>query len=233
MVSIGNDWDQLLRDEFEKDYYQKLRRFLIREYREETVYPDMYDIFNALKYTAYEDVKVVILGQDPYHEPGQAHGMAFSVLPGVPQPPSLVNIFRELSDDLGIQPPADGSGCLIPWARSGVLLLNTVLTVRAHRANSHRGQGWEILTDRIIQLLGEREKPAVFLLWGAPAGQKASLITGKQHLILRGPHPSPLSAYRGFFGGRYFSRANRFLEEHGEAPVDWDLSHTEEPAQEG
>lgn len=225
MVHIGNDWDDLLKDEFKKDYYLKLRQFLIREYRSRTIYPDMYDIFNALKYTPYEKVKAVILGQDPYHEPGQAHGMAFSVREGVEQPPSLVNIFQELRDDLGIEPPPRNNGCLIPWAKSGVLLLNTVLTVREHQANSHRGRGWEILTDRIISLLNEREKPVVFILWGANAGRKSELITSDRHLVLRGPHPSPLSAYRGFFGGRYFSKTNEFLVQNGEEPVDWDLSH--------
>ncbi|MDD5923010.1 MAG: uracil-DNA glycosylase [Eubacteriales bacterium] len=225
MVHIGNDWDDLLKDEFKKDYYLKLRQFLIREYRSRTIYPDMYDIFNALKYTPYEKVKAVILGQDPYHEPGQAHGMAFSVREGVEQPPSLVNIFQELRDDLGIEPPPRNNGCLIPWAKSGVLLLNTVLTVREHQANSHRGRGWEILTDRIISLLDEREKPVVFILWGANAGRKSELITSDRHLVLRGPHPSPLSAYRGFFGGRYFSKTNEFLVQNGEEPVDWDLSH--------
>lgn len=224
MVHIGNSWDQLLADEFQKDYYKKLRQFLIREYRSGTVYPDMYDIFNALKYTAYEDVKVVILGQDPYHEPGQAHGMAFSVMPGVQQPPSLVNILKELQDDLGIAPPPADQGCLIPWAKQGVLLLNTVLTVRAHQANSHRGQGWEILTDRIIELLNEREKPIVFILWGGHAKSKISLITNRRHLIITGSHPSPLSAYRGFFGGKYFSTANRYLVSTGQTPVNWALT---------
>lgn len=224
MVNIGNDWDDLLKEEFQKGYYLNLRQFLKKEYSRGTVYPDMYDIFNALKYTPYEKVKVVILGQDPYHEPGQAHGLAFSVQPGVPQPPSLQNIFKELRDDLGIPTPPRDNGCLIPWARSGVLLLNTVLTVRAHQANSHRGKGWEQLTDRIIDLLNERERPIVFILWGGNAKSKTPRITGKQHLVLTGVHPSPLSANRGgFFGGRYFSRANAFLEQHGEEPVDWSL----------
>ena len=223
MVSIGNDWDELLKEEFEKDYYQKLRRFLAYEYRHETVYPDMYDIFNALRYTAYRDVRAVILGQDPYHEPGQAHGLSFSVRPGVEQPKSLINIMKELEDDLGIPAPPHDLGCLIPWAKSGVLLLNTVLTVRAHQANSHRGRGWEILTDRIIELLNEREDPVCFILWGNPARAKKALITDPKHLILEGAHPSPLSAYRGFFGGRYFSKTNTFLERNGLSPVDWDI----------
>lgn len=224
MVNIGNDWDDVLKDEFSKEYYLSLRKFLANEYRTKTVYPDMYDIFNAFKYTPYNDVKVVILGQDPYHEPGQAHGMAFSVMKGVQQPPSLVNIFKELRDDLGIDPPPADDGCLIPWAESGVLLLNTALTVRAHAANSHSGKGWEQLTDRVIELLNEREKPIVFILWGGNARTKIPLITESRHLILTGAHPSPLSAYRGFFGGKYFSRSNAFLEENGEEPVNWDLN---------
>ena len=221
MVNIGNVWDQVLEGEFEKEYYQKLRAFLIQEYRTRTIYPGMYDIFNALKYTPYDQVKAVILGQDPYHEPGQAHGMSFSVKKGVKQPPSLVNIFRELEDDLGISPP--DHGYLMKWAEEGVLLLNTCLTVREHQANSHRGKGWEIFTDRVISLLNERTTPIVFILWEANAKSKAQLITGKQHLILTGAHPSPLSAYNGFFGGRYFSKTNAFLEENGEKSIDWDL----------
>ncbi len=224
MVHIGNDWDDLLKDDFAGENYQQLRRFLYHEYKTETVYPDMYDIFNALKYTPYHEVKAVILGQDPYHEPGQAQGLAFSVQKGVQQPPSLVNIFKELQDDLGIAPPPPDNGCLVPWARQGVLLLNTVLTVRAHQANSHRGHGWEQLTDRIIELLNQREKPMVFILWGGNAKSKIPLITGRQHLVLSGPHPSPLSAYRGFFGGRYFSRTNAFLESCGQTPIDWRLT---------
>ena len=221
MVHIGNSWDDLLKDEFSKDYYLKLRQFLIGEYKNHTVYPDMHDIFNALVNTPYEDVKVVILGQDPYHEPGQAHGMCFSVKPGVKTPPSLVNIYKELKDDLGIEPHSDGY--LMKWAEQGVLLMNTCLTVREHQAGSHRNKGWEILTDKIIELLNQREKPMVFILWGANAKSKIPLITGKQHLILTGAHPSPLSAYNGFFGGRYFSRANEFLVSTGQEPVDWDL----------
>lgn len=223
MVNIGNDWDEILAGEWEKDYYKRLRSFLIMEYRTETVYPDMYSIFNALKYTPYQSVKAVILGQDPYHEPGQAHGLAFSVPPGVRQPPSLINIFKELDNDLGIPPMPPDNGCLIPWAKSGVLLLNTSLTVRAHAAGSHRGKGWEELTDRIIELLNEREKPVVFILWGANAKSKAPLITESRHLVIEGVHPSPLSAHRGFFGGKYFSRTNDFLVKKGEEPVDWEL----------
>lgn len=221
MVHIGNSWDDLLKDEFQKDYYLKLRAFLIDEYKNHTVYPDMHDIFNALVNTSYEDLKVVILGQDPYHEPGQAHGMCFSVKPGVKTPPSLVNIYKELKDDLGIEPHKDGY--LMKWAKQGVLLMNTCLTVREHQANSHRNKGWEILTDRIIELLNDREKPMVFILWGANAKSKIPLITGSQHLILTGAHPSPLSAYNGFFGGKYFSRANEFLVSTGQEPIDWNL----------
>lgn len=223
MVHIGNDWDDILKEEFKKEYYLRLRQFLIREYRSRMIYPDMYDIFNALKYTPYEKVKAVILGQDPYHEPGQAHGLAFSVRPGVPQPPSLINIFRELQDDLGIPAPPRDNGCLTPWAEQGVLLLNTVLTVREHQANSHHGKGWEMLTDKIISLLNDRNAPVVFILWGGNARRKKELITNGKHLILEGAHPSPLSAYRGFFGGRYFSRTNRFLESVGEGAIDWDI----------
>ena len=228
----GNKWDELLADEWLKPYYQELRSFLIDEYRNETIYPPASDIYNALKLTDFDDVKVVILGQDPYHEPGQAHGLAFSVREGTPYPPSLVNIFKELSDDLGIEVRPDGTdssrGILDPWARQGVLLLNTVLTVRAHQAGSHRGKGWERFTDRIIELLAARETPMVFVLWGANAGAKKDLIIraqgGRQrHLIITAPHPSPLSAYRGFFGGSYFSRCNYFLEDNGISPVDWSL----------
>lgn len=221
MVNIGNKWDEVLDGEFEKDYYLKLRQFLIEEYKTRTIYPSMHDMFNALKYTSYENVKAVILGQDPYHGPGQAHGMSFSVQKGIKQPPSLVNIFKEIKDDLGIDPP--DHGYLLKWAEQGVLLLNTCLTVREHQANSHKGKGWEIFTDRVIELLNEREKPVVFILWGANAKSKTQLITGKQHLILTGAHPSPFSAYNGFFGGQYFSRTNEFLTEKGEGPIDWDL----------
>ena len=221
MVNIGNRWDRVLDGEFEKEYYQRLRQFLIEEYRNKTIYPGMHDIFNALKVTGYDEVKVVILGQDPYHEPGQAHGMAFSVQPGIKTPPSLVNIYKELLDDLGIAPV--NHGYLMKWAEQGVLLLNTCLTVRAHQANSHKGKGWEQFTDRVIELLNEREKPVVFILWGANAKSKTKLITGRQHLILTGAHPSPLSAYNGFYGGKYFSKANEFLTANGEESVDWQL----------
>lgn len=222
MINIGNSWDSILADEFNKDYYLKLREFLKEEYRTQTVYPDMHDIFNAFKYTDYNDVKVVILGQDPYHEPMQAQGLSFSVPKGVRIPPSLVNIYRELNDDLGV--PVPSHGCLKEWASEGVLLLNAVLTVRKGNAGSHAGKGWEILTDRVIELLNEREEPMVFILWGAYAQKKAALINERRHCVIKSVHPSPLSAYRGFFGGRYFSRANGFLEIVGQEPVDWTIS---------
>ena len=219
MVNLENSWDKVLEGEFDKEYYQKLRQFLIREYRSRAVYPDMYSIFNALKYTAYEDVKAVILGQDPYHQPGQAHGLCFSVKKGVQIPPSLVNIYKELESDLGIKPPSHGY--LESWARSGVLLLNTVLTVRDSQANSHKGKGWEIFTDRVIELLNEREKPMVFILWGNNAKAKEKLITNPAHCIIKSAHPSPLSAHYGFWGGKYFSRTNEFLISTGQEPIDW------------
>ncbi len=218
MVKLGNDWDQILAGEFEKEYYLKLRDFLKREYTTQIVYPEMHDIFNALKATPYNLVKVVILGQDPYHEPGQAHGLCFSVKPGVAKPPSLVNIFKELKTDLGIDPPEDG--CLEDWSKEGVLLLNTVLTVRHGLANSHKGKGWEQFTDHVIMALNEREQPMVFILWGANAQSKESMITNPKHLILKSVHPSPLSAHRGFWGGCYFSKANYFLSQFGD-PVNW------------
>lgn len=219
MVSLGNSWDELLKDEFAKEYYQRIRSFLKAEYANPAfaVYPDMYDIFNALKITDYHAVKAVILGQDPYHGPNQAHGLSFSVRKGIPAPPSLVNIFKEYCDDLGL--PMPRSGDLTPWAQNGVLLLNTVLTVRGGAAASHRGMGWEKFTDRIIELLNKREEPIVFLLWGGFAKSKASLITNKQHHILTAAHPSPLSAYNGFFGCHHFSKANALLSE----PIDWKL----------
>ena len=221
MVHIGNSWDDVLKGEFDKDYYLKLREFLKHEYGSRTIYPNMYVIFNALKFTPYEDVKAVILGQDPYHEPGQAHGLCFSVQKGVQKPPSLVNIFKELQDDLGIDPPSHGN--LESWAKNGVLLLNTVLTVRRGAAGSHRGQGWEVFTDQVIQHLNAREKPMVFILWGGFAKAKEALITGKQHCIIKSVHPSPLSAHRGYFGGKYFSRTNAFLQSTGQEPIDWSI----------
>ena len=221
MEIFKNDWGQYLKEEMAQPYYRQLRQFLIGEYSTKQVYPDMYSIFNALHYTSYADTKVLILGQDPYHEPGQAHGLSFSVQPNVPPPPSLVNIFKELETDLGCTVP--NNGCLEPWARQGVLLLNTVLTVQAHRANSHRDKGWEIFTDKIISLLNQREKPVAFILWGSPARRKKAMITNPQHFIVEYPHPSPLSAYRGFFGSRPFSKVNKFLESVGEEPINWQL----------
>ena len=221
MEIFKNDWGQYLKEEMAQPYYRQLRQFLIGEYSTKQVYPDMYSIFNALHYTPYADTKVLILGQDPYHEPGQAHGLSFSVQPNVPPPPSLVNVFKELETDLGCTVP--NNGCLEPWARQGVLLLNTVLTVQAHRANSHRDKGWEIFTDKIISLLNQREKPVAFILWGSPARRKKAMITNPQHFIVESPHPSPLSAYRGFFGSRPFSKVNKFLESVGEKPINWQL----------
>ena len=221
-VHLGNDWDQLLQGEFEQEYYLSLRQFLIGEYRQRTIYPDMYNIFEALKRTSYARTKVVLLGQDPYHGPGQAHGLAFSVPKGVAPPPSLQNIFKELARDLGI--PAPAHGCLEPWADQGVLLLNTTLTVRRGQAGSHQGKGWEKFTDRVLQLLNEKETPVVFLLWGRPAQSKQRLITNPRHLVLTAPHPSPLSASRGFFGCGHFSKANEFLASSGQEPVDWRIA---------
>ena len=221
MVNIGNDWDGVLAADFDSENYRELRKFLKSEYMSHTIYPSMYDIFNALKETPYSEVRVLLLGQDPYHGPEQAHGMAFSVRPGVEAPPSLQNIYKELYTDLGCAIP--NTGCLLPWARQGVLLLNTALTVRAGQANSHRGHGWEVFTDSIIRHLNDREKPVVFLLWGANARQKRALITAPQHLVLEAPHPSPLSAYNGFFGCRHFSKTNEFLIKNGMSPIDWQL----------
>lgn len=221
MVNIGNEWDALLKSEFESEYYQKLRRILISEYKTYTVYPDMYDIFNALKYTSYSDVRAVIIGQDPYHEPNQAHGLCFSVKQGNPAPPSLQNIYKELKSDLGID--NTGRTELTKWAQSGVLLLNAVLTVRKGCANSHKGIGWENLTDKIITLLNNRPDPVVFILWGANARAKSRLITNKHHLILTCAHPSPLSAYNGFFGCRHFSKTNEFLRINNLSEIDWTL----------
>lgn len=221
MVHIGNSWDTILQDEFKKDYYLKLREFLKYEYSHYHVYPNMYDIFNALKYTDYNDVRAVILGQDPYHGPGQAHGLCFSVKKGVVLPPSLKNIFKELYEDLGVVPPQSGE--LIPWTKQGVLLLNTVLTVRQGQANSHKGKGWEQLTDSIIKKLNEREKPIAFILWGGNARSKSGLITNPKHGIFQCAHPSPLSAFNGFFGCRHFSKVNNFLVQNGMEPIDWSL----------
>lgn len=221
MVNIGNDWDKLLADQWEMDYYKKLREFLVSEYQTQTVFPPMNDLFNALRLTAYGDVKAVILGQDPYHGKGQAHGLCFSVKEGTPPPPSLVNIFKELNAETGLAIPKSGE--LTKWAKHGVLLLNTVLTVREGQANSHRNHGWEILTDRIIELLNKREQPIVFLLWGGPARAKSKLVTNPKHLVLQCAHPSPLSAYQGFFGCGHFVKANEFLKNNGAEPIDWSL----------
>ena len=221
MVNIGNDWDDVLKGEFDKEYYLNLREFLKHEYSHYKIYPNMYDIFNALKYTPYNEVKAVIIGQDPYHQPGQAHGLCFSVKKGVPLPPSLQNIYKEIQSDLGIPPASHGE--LISWAKSGVLMMNAVLTVRDSTPNSHKNKGWEIFTDRVIELLNQREKPMVFILWGANARSKAKLITNPNHLVLQSAHPSPLSAYNGFFGNRHFSKTNQFLAEHGIEPVDWSI----------
>ena len=223
MVNIGNSWDEVLKGEFEKDYYLKLREFLKAEYGSRVIYPDMYDIFNALKFTPYEKVKAVILGQDPYHQPGQAHGLCFSVKKGVAKPPSLVNIFKELQEDLGIEPPSHGN--LESWAKNGVMLLNTVLTVRAHAANSHQGIGWATFTDAAIKILNEQDRPMGFLLWGRPAQNKKSMLTNPKHLILEAPHPSPLSAFRGFFGSRHFSKTNEYLKANGLEPIDWQIEN--------
>ena len=221
MVKIGNEWDTILKEEFEKDYYLKIREFLKQEYSHYKVYPDMHDIFNSLKYADYDNIKVVIIGQDPYHEEGQAHGLSFSVKHGIEIPPSLLNIYKELQDDLGCYIP--NNGYLEKWAKQGVLLLNNVLTVRAHQANSHRTCGWETFTDSIITELNKREKPIVFLCWGSCAKQKEALITNPNHVILKAPHPSPLSAYRGFFGCKHFSKANEILKQNGEEPIDWQI----------
>ena len=219
MYGIGNDWDGMLAAEFEKEYYGKLLAFLAEEYETHRIYPPQPDVFNALRYSSYADTKVVIFGQDPYHQEGQAHGLCFSVNRGVKIPPSLLNIYKELKEDIGMEIPSHG--CLSSWALQGVLLLNTVLTVRDSMPNSHKGRGWETFTDVIIRRLNEREKPIVFILWGANAKTKEKLITAKHHLILTGTHPSPLSAHTGFFGGAYFSRANRFLELENQEPINW------------
>ena len=221
MVNFGNDWDTILADEFKKPYYLKLRQFLKQEYMTGRVYPPMNDIFNSLKSTSFKDTKVVIIGQDPYHEYGQAHGMCFSVKKGTPPPPSLVNIFKELNSDLGLPVPSHGE--LTAWAEQGVLLLNTVLTVREGVANSHKGMGWEIFTDRVISELNKKETPVVFLLWGANARNKAAVIDNPIHIKLTAAHPSPLSAYNGFFGCRHFSKTNEILIASGQTPIDWQI----------
>ncbi len=221
MVNIGNDWDEILKDEWGKSYYILLRKFLKQEYKNNTIYPDMNNIFNALKHTAFKDIKAVILGQDPYHGPNQAHGLCFSVQKGVDIPPSLQNIYKEMRADVGVTPPSHGQ--LTDLAKQGVLMLNTVLTVRASQAASHRGRGWEVFTDRVISELNKKDTPVVFILWGRPAAEKAKIITNPIHLKLEAPHPSPLSAHRGFFGCKHFSKTNEFLVSHGIEPINWQI----------
>ena len=221
MVKLNNDWEELLKEEFKKDYYSKLREFLKEEYSSSVIYPNKDYIFEALKHTSYKDTKVLILGQDPYHGENQAHGLAFSVQPHVQVPPSLLNIYKELNSDIGCFIP--NNGYLMPWADQGVLLLNTVLTVRAHEANSHKNKGWEIFTDQIIKLLNERTDPVIFVLWGANARKKKEFITSKKHYILEAPHPSPLSARRGFFGCKHFSKINEILINLEKSTIDWQI----------
>ncbi len=223
MIIFKNDWQDLLKEEFEKDYYLNLRQFLIKEYQAKTVYPDKYDIFNALHYTAYQDVRVVILGQDPYHGPNQAHGLSFSVKPGIKPPPSLMNIYKELKDDVNCYIP--NNGYLKKWADQGVLLLNTVLTVLEGQANSHRNMGWEQVTDKVISLLNQREEPIIFILWGSNAQSKISLITNENHHIIKSVHPSPLSACRGFFKSKPFSQTNAILTSRGKNPIQWQIDN--------
>lgn len=220
MFTLHCDWDKVIGEEFQKPYYLALREFLKQEYATHTVYPSMYDIFAALKATPFENVKAVILGQDPYHGVGQAHGLCFSVQKGVQPPPSLQNIFKELHTDIGM--PIPTGGYLMPWAKEGVLLLNTTLTVQASRPLSHKGHGWETFTDAVITKLNEKSEPIVFLLWGSPARAKKALLTNPRHLVLEAPHPSPLSAYNGFFGCRHFSKCNAFLTQNGIAPIRWE-----------
>ena len=223
MPPISNDWLPALRGEFQKDYYKELHQTVMQEYRTRQIFPEADDLFNAFHLTPLKDVKVVIFGQDPYHNVGQAHGLCFSVKPGVEIPPSLVNIYKELQDDLGCYIP--NNGYLVKWAEQGVLLLNTVLTVRAHQANSHRGIGWEEFTDAAIRILNEQDRPIVFILWGRPAQMKRAMLHNPKHLILEAPHPSPLSSYRGFFGSRPFSKTNNFLKHHGIEPIDWQIEN--------
>ena len=221
MVQFNNSWDILLKDEFQKPYYLNLRKFLVQEYKSQTIYPHMNDIFNALKYTDYKDVKVVILGQDPYHQPNQAHGLCFSVKKGVNPPPSVQNMYKEIYAEYGFPIPQHGE--LTYWAEQGVLMMNTVLTVRESQPNSHKGMGWEIFTDNVISLLNLRPEPMVFLLWGANARAKKKIITNPNHLVLESAHPSPLSAYNGFFGNGHFKKANEFLKSNGLSETDWQI----------
>jgi uracil-DNA glycosylase len=226
MSMIDNDWLQELKPEFSKPYYRQLYQFVKQEYSTAQVFPPADDIFNAFHLTPLNEVKVVILGQDPYHNTGQAHGLCFSVKPDVEIPPSLVNIYKELHDDLGCYIP--DNGYLVKWAKQGVLMLNTVLTVRAHMANSHRGRGWEEFTDAAIRSLNRQDRPIVFILWGSPAQAKERMLDNPRHLILKAPHPSPLSAYRGFFGSKPFSKTNAFLVQNGLEPIDWQIENVNE-----
>lgn len=223
MAAIDNDWLEPLSEEFGKPYYKKLYTFIKDEYSRYVIYPPADEIFSAFHLTPLSDVKVVIIGQDPYHEPGQAHGLSFSVKPGIDIPPSLVNIYKELSDDVGTYIP--NNGYLVKWANQGVLMLNTLLTVRAHKAFSHKDMGWEQFTDAAIKILNKVDRPIVFMLWGKPAQMKESMLNNPKHLILKAPHPSPLSAYRGFFGCKHFSRANEFLTANGLEPIDWQIEN--------
>ncbi len=221
MTHFNNSWDTILQGEFDQPYYQALNTFLQQEYATQTIHPAQEDIFNTLQTTPYEDVKVVILGQDPYHGEGQGHGFAFSVRPGIKTPPSLRNMYKELATDLACTTP--NNGYLLPWAQQGVLMLNAVLTVRDGQANSHKGKGWEVFTDHVIAALNERTEPVIFMLWGRFAQSKGTLVTNPQHLILNAAHPSPLSAHNGFFGCGHFSAANAHLIARGEAPIDWQI----------
>lgn len=223
MAQINNDWLEPLSKEFVKPYYKELYNFIKDEYSKCVVYPPSEEIFSAFHLTPLSKVKVVVIGQDPYHEPGQAHGLSFSVKPGIDIPPSLVNIYKELSEDVGTYIP--NNGYLVKWAKQGVLMLNALLTVRAHNAFSHKGKGWEEFTDAAIKALNEVDRPIVFLLWGKPAQMKADILNNPKHLILKAPHPSPLSAYRGFFGCKHFSQANEFLKENGIEPIDWQIEN--------
>ncbi len=219
---IGNDWDSYLQEEYQKEYFQELIHFVANEYQQKTIFPKKNEIFNAFRHTPYQNVKVVILGQDPYHGVGQAQGLSFSVRDGIPKPPSLQNIFKELHDDLKVPIPTTSS--LIPWADQGVLLLNSVLTVEQNLAASHKGRGWEIFTDKVISIINEKETPVVFILWGGYARAKKKLITNSRHYIIESAHPSPLSAYNGFFGSQPFSKTNHFLKEQGLTPIEWTLN---------
>ncbi len=223
MGAVSNDWNDKLKDEYKKPYYRELYSFVKKEYDTQVVFPPSNDIFNAFHYTSFADTRVVIIGQDPYHNAGQAHGLCFSVMPPTEIPPSLQNIYKELHDDVGCYIP--NNGLLTKWAKQGVLMLNTVLTVRAHQANSHAGHGWENFTDAALRALNTKDSPVVFLLWGSPAQRKAELITNPKHVILKAPHPSPLSAYRGFFGCRHFSKTNEILMANGMDPIDWQIEN--------